>query len=106
MGDSSQRTRTLRNRSRTYFTAFLKQNKDIFYVCGGIVVKTPDSKDRQVYKVKIDEVSLSSVGQTEERYDQATLLGRVITKKLTELNKEPPDFMKPKGWIRVVRETS
>lgn len=102
---SPRQSSGIKHGSRTYFTAFLKQDKETFYVCGGTIVQTPENKDRQVYKVKIDEVSLTPIGKKEENNSQAALLGRIITKKFTELSKEPNEFMRPKAWIKIVRDS-
>ena len=88
--------------TEVFFTAFLKQNKEKFYVCKGIITKSPQAKERQIYRVKITAVAVHSVGG-EDSYNQSILIGKEITKKLSELSKEPPEFMKPSGWIQVIK---
>lgn len=95
--------RRLSEGMEVFFTAFLKQDKEKFYVCKGVVIQAPQAKERQVYKVKITSVAIHPVGG-EDSYHQSSLLGKQITKKLSELSKEPPEFMKPSGWIQVVKD--
>lgn len=87
-----------------YFTAFLKKDgKEVFYVCYGQVVKFPDKKEKQIFKIRIEGVGLNPVGEKTETFSQATLIGKIITKKLTDLQSELPAFMAPKGWIQITR---
>ena len=95
--------RRLRDGTEVFFTAFLKQDKEKFYVCKGVVVQSPEAKERQIYKVKVVAIATHSIGG-EETLHQSNLLGKQITKKLSELSKEPPEFMKPSGWIQVVKD--
>ena len=83
-----------------YFTAFLKQNKDRFYLCKGKIEACPGPKERQVFKVKIVAVGNRAIGGPEE-FSQSALLGRSISKKFRELHKNIPFFMEPPGWIEL-----
>lgn len=85
---------------QVFFTAFLKQDKQKFYLCRGILEKCPGKQERQLFKVKIIGVANKPVGG-KESFDQSSLLGRVITKKFKELHKDVPFFMKPSAWIEV-----
>lgn len=81
-----------------YLTAFLKEDKGIFYVCKGIVQEVPGSNERQVYKVKIVAVADRALGGPKV-VQQARLLGLICTKRTRELHGELPVFMQPKAWI-------
>ena len=78
----------------------MKQNKQRFYLCKGMIEKCPGGNERQIFKVKIVAVGNKAIGGPEE-FDQSALLGRSITKKFKELHKEIPFFMQPSGWIEV-----
>lgn len=81
-----------------YLTAFLKEDKGIFYVCKGIVQGVPGPNERQVYKVKIVAVADRALGGPKV-VQQARLLGLICTKRTRELHSELPVFMQPKVWI-------
>jgi hypothetical protein len=83
-----------------YFTAFLKKDKDTFYLCRGHITECPPN-NKQPYKVKIKSVGCRPVGG-DDCLDQASLLGRTISKKTNELTKQPLEAMVPPGWIEVV----
>lgn len=83
-----------------YFTAFLKQNKNRFYICKGVIEECPQPNERQIFKVKIVAVGNRAIGGPEE-FSQSALLGRSISKKFRELHKTIPFFMEPPGWIEV-----
>jgi len=83
-----------------YFTAFLKQEKQKFYLCKGTIEKCPESNDRQIFRVKIVAIGNKAIGGPEE-FDQSALLGRSITKKFRELHKDIPFFMQPPSWIEI-----
>jgi hypothetical protein len=86
-----------------YLTAFMKKDKKVFYVCRAVVLQCPGPQDRQVYKVKIVAVGDRPVGGTPV-VKQGALLGRTITKRTSELQKELPAFMCPPGWIELKPE--
>ena len=70
---------------------------------GAIILECPSAQDRQIYKVKIVAVGDRPVGG-KPIVKQAALLGRVITKKARELNRDYPAFMCPPGWIEMKSE--
>jgi hypothetical protein len=86
---------------KVYFTAYLKSDKEKFFLCGGLITAvTP----RQSYKVRIDQVATHSVGEKEGlTYPQTILLGQEITKKATELTDSVANFMTPTGWVMIIR---
>lgn len=86
-----------------FFTAFLKQDKTKFFVCRGKVIKTPEKKERQVYRVKIEAVATHSVGGPDE-FNQASMIGMTITKKFIDLQAEIPEFMRPKSWVGIIKD--
>lgn len=83
-----------------HFSAFLKKDKNIFYLCRGYITEAPNSI-KQPFKVKIKGVGSHAIGG-KENLNQAALLGRIISKKIDELVKEPNSMMIPPGWIEVV----
>lgn len=85
------------------FTAFLKSNKNEFYMCKGIIEQTPQETQKNNFKVRVIAVADAPVGG-EQVVKQAQLLGRTITKKYNELFKEVAEFMKPKAWIQIVSD--
>ena len=95
-----ERRSVFKQGEQIFFTAFLKQDRQKFYVCRGIIEKCPDNKERQLFRVKILAVASKAVGG-KESFDQSFLLGKTITKKFNELHKEIPFFMQPSAWIKV-----
>lgn len=83
-----------------YLTAFLKQNKQRFYLCKGLIEKCPGEKEHQIFKVRIVAIGNKAIGGPES-FDQTALLGRSIAKKFKELHKDIPFFMQPSSWIEV-----
>jgi len=81
-----------------FLTAFLKEEKGVFYVCRGTIEEVPGPDERQIYKVKIIAVADRAIGGSKVVH-QARLLGLVCSKRPRELNDQPPDFMMPKNWI-------
>jgi len=86
-----------------YFTGYLRGKEEIFYLCKGKIIQLPLKKERLVFKVSIIGVATHSVGNKTATWDQSILLGKTITKKLTELHKTIPEFMKPDAWIGVTK---
>ena len=81
-----------------YLTAFLKEEKGVFYVCRGLVKSVPGPNERQVFKVQIVAVADRAIGGSKV-VRQAKLLGLVCTKKTKELQGILPHFMVPSNWI-------
>lgn len=93
----------LKKNSTVYLTAFLKSNKNRFYMCKAYVEKQPENDNtKQMYKVKIFSVADRAVGTKEFVVHQTTLLGRTITKDISELHVELQDFLRPMGWIELI----
>lgn len=84
-----------------YLSAFLKQEKGVYYMCKGIIETVPGLNERQIYKVKIVAVADRSIGGPKVVH-QARLLGLVCSKRARELNNQLPGFMTPKNWIEKV----
>lgn len=84
-----------------FFTAFLKKDKDTFYVCRGRVLQCPAQNERQLYKVRIIAVADRAVGGKPGVVKQGTLLGLTITKRPRELQRDIPAFMVPPEWIEL-----
>ena len=84
-----------------YINAFLKSEKGKFFVCKCRVEETPQPNQRRVYKVKIIAVADHAVGAKMKVPTQASLLGRVITKRENEMTQTLASFMMPKTWITV-----
>lgn len=82
-----------------FINAFLKTIKGKFFVCKCNIEQTPQPNQRRVYKVKIVSVADHAVGDKRSTPTQASLLGRVITKRENEMTQTIPDFMMPKAWI-------
>lgn len=84
-----------------FINAFLKSEPGKFFVCKCQVEDTPQPNQRRVYKVKIVAVSDKAVGSRISTPAQASLLGRIITKRENEMIEKMADFMLPKAWITV-----
>lgn len=84
-----------------YINAFLKSEKGKFFVCKCLIEEIPQPNQRRVYKVKIVAVADKALGVKVSTPAQASLLGRVITKRENEMVKEIAPFMLPKAWITV-----
>lgn len=82
-----------------YINAFLKSEKGKFFVCKCQVEEVPQPNQRRTYKVKIIAVSDKAIGSKVSTPIQATLLGRVITKRENEMIENMAQFMMPKVWI-------
>ena len=83
---------------KIYLWAFLKKYKGNFFMCRATIDECPKPNTRRVYKVKITAVSEAAIG-SKETPAQATLLGRIITKRENEISKVVPGFLIPKSWI-------
>lgn len=81
-----------------YLSAFLKEEKGVFYICKGIVEEVPGPNERQIYKVKITAVADRAIGGP-KIVRQARLLGLVCSKRARELNDQLANFMVPESWI-------
>jgi hypothetical protein len=88
---------------QVYLTAFLKEERGVFYVCKGIIQEVPGPSERQVYKVKIVAVADHAIGGPPV-VRQARLLGLNCIKRTRELNNELAVFMTPSKWIDEVPE--
>jgi len=82
-----------------FINAFLKSEKGKFFVCKSQVIEIPQPNQRRIYKVKIIAIGEQAIGYKESTPIQATLLGRVITKRENEMLEKIADFMLPKSWI-------
>ena len=92
-----------KNGSVVFFSAFMKKDNKVFYLCKGIVRSTP--KDKPTFRVEIIAVGDRPIGKSPGReIPQALLLRRVISKKGSELAREPSQFMKPAAWITIIKE--
>lgn len=98
-----KRTSPFKTGMEVFFTAFLKKDKQKFYLCRGILEKCPAERERQLFKVKIIAVATKPIGGPES-FDQSCLINRVITKKFKELHKDVSFFMRPDAWIEVATE--
>lgn len=81
-----------------YFTAFLKKDKNTFYVCKGEILEVPQANERHVYKVKVQAISDRPIGG-KPIVEQAQLLGITVTKRTRELTTQLNPFMTPTNWI-------
>ncbi len=81
-----------------FLTAFMKRYKGKYFVCRAEIEECPKPNSRRVYKVKITAVADASVGG-DTTPAQASLLGRTITKRENEINREIPVFLQPRAWI-------
>jgi len=86
-----------------YFTAFLRKDKDRFYMCKGTVKEVCDGKPLR-FRVLVDAVGDRGVGHPTPTTRQKALLSMHITKKKTELHTELPIFMAPKEWLTPTQE--
>lgn len=91
---------TFRVGEEVFLVAFLQGKPVTYYVCKGIIEKTPHADERRIYKIKITAVGEKAIGGKAEKVPpQACLLNRTITKRENELNKTMAPFMLPKHWI-------
>ena len=81
-----------------FTTIYMIENKSKFYVCKVKVLEAPKYNQRRLYKVKVIAVSDRAIGSQPTPL-QASILGRNISKRETELSRELPSFMEPKKWI-------
>lgn len=87
-----------RKGDEVFLWAFLKKYKGNFFMCRADIDECPEPNARRVYKVKITAVSEAAIGSSQTPA-QASLLGRVITKRENEISKDIPGFLMPKAWI-------
>lgn len=80
-----------------YFTAYLKKEREKFYVCKGVIQGTPD-ETHHLYKVKIVGISDRAVG-SDPVVKQASLLGVTISKKGREMSRNLSPILTPQAWI-------
>jgi hypothetical protein len=81
-----------------YFTAHTREQQDMFFVCRGVVTKTPEGRDSGTYRVLVDAVADRPFGgQPSEQ--QRALLGRAINKKPKQLSTSLNQLMEPPAWL-------
>lgn len=99
----NKRFKQLKEGTEIFFTAFSKKlGQDQFFVCKGVITRTPKVKGRQIYKVKINAIATHPIGGSDSSH-QANLLGKQIIKKVSEFTEKLPEFMKPSDWIKVTK---
>jgi len=81
-----------------YFTAFLRKDKDKFYLCKGQIKEVCEGKPLR-FRVMVEAVGDRSVGNKSPTTRQKALLSLAITKKKTELHGELPQLLAPKEWL-------
>ena len=83
-----------------FINAYLPKRKNEFFMCRGKIESVP-GENKKFYKIRINAVADRPVGGP-PCDEQATLLGRTVSKKHEELHRELSPFFKPGGWIEVV----
>ena len=91
---------TFKKGQEVFMTAFIKKDKNKFYVCRAVIDSIPQKNERQVYKVKIVAVGDRAIGG-KPVVEQASLLGLTVTKSAKELHHDLPTFMVPPNWIEI-----
>jgi len=81
-----------------YFTAFLKEDPDLFYICQGEITKTPGG-ERNSFRVRVKAIGNHAIGKDKSEC-QKVLIGRAMNKKGKELSKALSPFMVPKTWLK------
>jgi len=80
-----------------YFTAFLHDDPDTFYVCQGEITKTPGG-DRNSFRVRVKAIADQAIGKSQSDC-QKVLIGRAMNKKGKELTKSL-GLLAPKAWYK------
>ena len=91
-------TPAFKKNQEVFFTVFLKEDKNTFYVCKGLVQDIPGPNERQAYRIRIIAIGNRPVGG-KPVIRQARLLGLVVTKRTREVARYLNPFMTPKIWI-------
>lgn len=86
---------------QVFINVYLSKGTNEYFMALAKIEEVPSGKKR-LFKVKIHAVADRSIGGPPSD-KQATLLGRIVSKKYEELHKELPPFMTPGGWIEVVK---
>ena len=87
---------------QVFVNAYMSKKENEYFMCMGTIEECPNGKKR-LFKIKIRAVADRPVGGP-PCDEQATLLGRTISKKYEELHKELPPFLVPGGWIEIVKD--
>ncbi len=83
-----------------YCMGFVKAHKGKHFVCKACITQLP-ATDRAIYKLRIHAVADSPVGGSFV-LEQASLLGKTITKHENEIHESLNDFLAPKRWIELL----